>query len=80
MTYRGRIENGVVVLEGAIRPPEGAEVEVEVRAVPGETSSAASSLKPAGDSLDQLIGQVQGLPGDASRQKRHYLYGHPKTS
>ena len=28
MTYRGHMENGVAVLEGDVRPPDGTPVEV----------------------------------------------------
>jgi len=30
MSYRGRVRNGVVVLDGAVRLPEGAVVRVEL--------------------------------------------------
>jgi hypothetical protein len=71
MTYKGHVRNGTVVLDEPAQLPEGAEVTVNVEPVAPPTS-LAELLKP-------LIGKVQGLPPDASAQKRHYLYGHPKS-
>jgi hypothetical protein len=34
---------------------------------------------PLAELLKDVIGKATGLPSDASSQKRHYLYGHPKS-
>ena len=79
MVYRGRVKNGVVVMEGSARPEEGAEVSVRplrktVR------SSVARKKQPATmyDRLKSVIGKARGLPADASINHDHYLYGMPK--
>jgi hypothetical protein len=60
MTYRGRVEHGVVVLDGPDRPREGATVRViEEPAEPGQP-------------LEALAGQAKDLPQDLAQ--RHDLY------
>lgn len=71
MTYRGHIKDGVVVVDEAVDLPEGAEVTIEL--------APTESVLPLGDVLKDVIGKARGLPPDASIQKRHYLYGHPKS-
>src|SRR5437868_2033214 len=63
-----RTQPDLVVLDEPSSLPEGTEVEV----VP-----VNPELAPA-DPLANVIGKAQNLPPDASRNKRHYLYGHPK--
>jgi hypothetical protein len=69
MTYRGRVENGVIVLDEAVELPEGASVTVDLAAAP-EQQGISTLLKYAGC--------VKDLPPDASVNLDHYLYGHPK--
>ena len=71
MTYKGHIRNGTVVLDEPVALPEGAQVTVDV--IPAETTA------PLSEKLKDVIGKATGLPPDASSQKRHYLYGHPKS-
>jgi hypothetical protein len=71
MTYKGHIKNGAVVLDQPVALPDGAEVNVDLVAV--------QPAVPLAESLKGVIGKVDGLPTDASSQKRHYLYGHPKS-
>jgi hypothetical protein len=74
---RGRVSNGVVVLEepGVLR--EGTEVAVEPLPRVGQKVKAAkrTTIRPA---LARLAGKAKGLPPDASRNVDHYLYGHAK--
>ena len=71
MVYRGRIRNGVVVVDGAPDLPEGAEVRVELL--------AAEEERPAlGQRLMEFSGVLRGLPSDLARNHDHYLYGVPK--
>ena len=76
MTYRGKVKNGVVVLENNAAIPDGTEVLVEPaepirREVPErELSSlfrAAERAKSTGIS-------------DLAINHDHYLYGHPKVT
>lgn len=71
MTYRGRVKNGVIVLDPPASLPEGAEVEVS--AVPGE-----EPVPTLAERYRDLIGILDGLPPDASMNHDHYLYGAPK--
>jgi hypothetical protein len=71
MTYKGHIKNGSVVFDEPILLPEGAQVTVDVTPVPPPT--------PLAELLKDVIGKATGLPHDASTQKRHYLYGQPKS-
>ena len=73
MEYRGRIQKGVVVFEGDLKLPEGAEVTVRVVEQPTEKESAS-----IWDKLLELAGTVEGLPPDMAENHDHYLYGTPK--
>ncbi len=77
VVYRGRVENGVVVLEvpGALR--EGTEVTVQPLARRGKKVKPAKGPTVSG-ALKRLAGKAKGLPPDAARNVDHYLYGHAK--
>ncbi|HEX8522522.1 MAG TPA: hypothetical protein VF669_09725 [Tepidisphaeraceae bacterium] len=70
MTYRGKIKNGVVVIDGNPTLPEGADVELEV------VDEAA--LKALWEDLRKLAGTVDGLPPDMAENHDHYAHGAPK--
>jgi hypothetical protein len=84
VTYRGRVNRGVVVLEDGAGLPDG--TEVTVRPVRPKTRKKASSPKTPAKGptprvrkgLLKLAGAVKGLPRDASVNLDHYLYGHAK--
>lgn len=65
MTYRGRVEDGVVVLKDSPELQEG--TEVEVTPVAGSPTWA--------EVFKDVIGKAEGLPSDSSRNHDHYLYG-----
>jgi hypothetical protein len=71
MTYRGRVKNGVVVLEGAPALPEDTVVSVE----PVETVPQEQTL---GSDLMRFAGSVKGMPTDMSRNHDHYAHGAPR--
>jgi hypothetical protein len=75
MVYRGKVENGVVVLEKDARLPEGTEVRVE-------PFSQAESIAVEGPTLAEqfadVIGTVPDFPPDMAAQHDHYLHGAPK--
>jgi hypothetical protein len=62
MTYKGRFQHGVVVLEGPQLPREGAIVQVEELSI--ET--------PVGQELNSLAGQAQGLPSNLAERHDEY--------
>lgn len=75
MTYRGHIENGVVVIHDAVVPPDGTQVEVVViRAQQAEPESHPTIY----EALKDVAGKAEGLPPDAAKNVDHYLYGAPK--
>jgi hypothetical protein len=74
---RGRVQNGVVLLEDPKALSDGTEVAVKplrrgVRKAQGDRE------KTVGTALARLAGQAEGLPADAARNVDHYLYGHAK--
>ncbi len=73
MTYRGHIENGVAVLEGNARLPEGTPVEI----VPIEPTAASPEDDPFYRVYELAV--PTGIP-DLAENIDHYLYGHPKVA
>ncbi len=71
MTYKGRVRNGLIVLDPPAELPEGTEVRVE----PVEDDDDYRGLR---EGLLSLSGIVEGLPSDMARNHDHYLHGTPK--
>lgn len=69
MTYRGRVVNGVVVLEPGTQIPEGTVVQVELL-----------EDRPLLDLLRAVENAPANpnWPADGAAQIDHYLYGRPK--
>jgi hypothetical protein len=77
MTYRGKVKNGVVVLDDPSALPEGAEVSV--RPVKGNRRSANRGRRRSlYERFKPFIGIAKGLPPDLARNHDHYLHGRPK--
>jgi len=78
MTYRGRVKNGVVVLESGVRLREGMDVRVEpveeTKGV-GESSQEACQLR---EGLLTFSGLIKEGPSDLARNHDHYLHGTPR--
>jgi hypothetical protein len=72
MVYRGHVQNGVVVVDGAPELPEGAEVRVELLTAEGQGSTL-------GQRLMEFAGVLKGLPADLARNHDHYLSGVPSA-
>lgn len=84
MVYRGHVRNGVVELDEPGSLPEGAEVSVEMVPVRKESAEGRESSESRGgpslyERLRHVIGKVDDLPPDFSRNHDHYLYGTPKN-
>jgi hypothetical protein len=74
---RGRVHNGVVVLEAQVVLREGTEVAVEP--LPQTNKKGKTAKRPTvSRALASLAGKAKGLPPDAARNVDHYLYGHAK--
>ncbi len=69
MTYRGHVENGVIVLDEPADLPEGASVRVELTDDERRPTQA--------DKLRHVIGTIDGPP-DLARNHDHYAHGKPK--
>ena len=69
-TYRGHVENGVIVLDDDAKLPEGMKVVV---ATPDVELEKLDPVFTIGDLAIDL-----GIP-DLARNIDHYLYGHPKV-
>jgi len=70
MTYFGRVENGVIVLEDSPTLPEGTLVRVEI---------ADNATRPTiAERLKNVIGKGEGLPTDLAENHDHYIHGMPK--
>ena len=68
MEYEGQVKNGVVVLNGGARLPEGAVVRV----LPVEEQPTW------GEVFEDVMGRAEDLPPDLARNHDHYLHGSPK--
>lgn len=71
MTYRGRVKNGMIVLERPGILPEGTEVEVS-------PTNGAPDGRPWAEVFEGFTGKAVGLPPDMARNHDHYLHGAPK--
>jgi hypothetical protein len=68
MTYKGHVENGVIVLDDETTLPEGTTVHVEPLASEGEFDKLRQDLL-------SLAGIAKGMPNDMARNHDHYLHG-----
>ena len=78
MVYRGRVKNGVVVLDSPSTLPEGVEVRVEIVPTGNEGPLLDEQGKTLGQKLMKYAGRAVGLPEDAAANHDHYLYGTAK--
>lgn len=80
MVIRGRIENGVVVLESPVSLPEGTEVTVMVHTDAGTAEAAAAAERQR---ILEIMDRIAALPcenpGDTFSGADHdrVLYGEP---
>jgi hypothetical protein len=78
MTYRGHVKGGVVVLDEAVKLPDGVEVRVELSPDAAGETALDESGQTLGQKLLKYAGKAVGLPPDAAMNHDHYLYGTPK--
>jgi len=77
MTYKGKVTNGVVVLDDPKALPEGSVVKVEP-VLEGETAEERAQLEELRQTFLRFAGKARGLPSDMARNHDHYLHGRPK--
>ena len=75
---RGRVQQGVVLLDAPTALPDGTEVSVRALRPKSGQADASPRQPTVGRALLGPAGQAQDLPADASRNVDHYLYGHRK--
>jgi hypothetical protein len=75
MVYRGKVKNGVVVLEDGAGLADGTDVRVEPFSHGADIGGAGPTLA---EQFADVIGTVPDLPADMAAQHDHYLHGAPK--
>ena len=78
MTYRGRVENGVVVLEPGAHLRDGIEVRVEPVPEPEAAVEGPGEVQQLRQGLLGFSGIIKGGPSDLARNHDHYLHGMPR--
>lgn len=78
MNFQGHVENGVIVLDGAVNLPNGVQVRVEI--IPTELIAKNSESVPCTqfNHYESIIGAITDLPEDFASQHDHYIHGIPK--
>ena len=76
--YRGVVTRGVVVLDGPVSLPEGAEVRVRPVKKIRNVVKRKRRMPTLYERLKPLIGSVKGLPPDMADNHDHYIHGTPK--
>ena len=75
MKLRGHMRSGTLVFDKPPTLPEGAAVEVELRAI--DVEEVGPTLY---ERYSQIVGIAQGLPEDFSLNHDHYIHGTPKRN
>jgi len=78
MVYHGHVENGVIVLDGPGRLPEGSEVQVQPAEKPPAPAEDNREIPSLYERLKPFIGCLKGLPSDLARNHDNYAWGAPK--
>lgn len=78
MTYRGRVRNGVIVLEQGVRLREGTDVRVEPVDSNGDVPPDSQETQHLREGFLSFSGVVKEGPSDLARNHDHYLHGTPR--
>jgi hypothetical protein len=73
MTYKGKVQQGVIVLDENVRLPEGTLVTVAPVVEPPRSLDEDAIYRLA------ELAVPTGIP-DLARNIDHYLYGHPRQN
>jgi hypothetical protein len=78
VSLRGRVKNGLVVLDVPTTLPEG--TAVQVRPMKGRAAGfpRGRHKRTLAERLAPVIGKAEGMPADFAANIDHYLYGAPK--
>ncbi len=84
---KAKFTNGTIVPLEPLDLEEGAEVTVSVEGAPGGASEETPAPKRGLAAIVEMVDRLResyppdmwdGLPTDLAKNKKHYLYGHPK--
>jgi hypothetical protein len=75
MLLEGTIRNGTIVLDQPPEIPDGARVEVDVKA-----KAEPAEKKPTLLGLLKFAGTLSDLPADFAAEHDHYIHGTPKRN
>ncbi|MCF6287232.1 MAG: hypothetical protein L3K26_18930 [Candidatus Hydrogenedentes bacterium] len=75
MTYKGYIQNGMIVLDEPTDLPDGVQVRIDIC---DSEVLAKEKIPTLAEALAPFIGKAVGMPEDAAENHDHYLYGTPK--
>ena len=82
MTYRGIVQNGVIVIQGGVNLPDGTEVSVVAGPRAEEAGTNSDSHVTTGEKLARFAKKTEtqpcDLPEDLADNHDHYLHGMPK--
>ncbi len=78
MTFRGRVKNGVVVLESGVRLREGMDVRVEPDEQMETAAAGSQEARQLREGLLAFSGLIKEGPSDLARNHDHYLHGTPR--
>lgn len=78
MTYRGRVTNGVIVLEAGVSLREGMDVRVEPIEETDVAETGSQEALQLREGLLSFSGVVKDGPVDLARNHDHYLHGTPR--
>jgi hypothetical protein len=78
MTYRGRVKNGVVVLESGVLLREGMDVRVEPVENAERMHEAPEEVRSLREGLLSFSGTIKDGPSDFAKNHDHYLHGTPR--
>ena len=78
-TVKAIYANGVLALSEPLDIEEGTEVTLSIEDEPATGGGLAAIARRAGDLHKTMPPEARDeLPTDLARNKKHYLYGHPK--
>lgn len=78
MLLSGTVHGDTIVLDDPTKLPDGAQVEIEVKAVTEKPAPPATESQPTLLNLLKLAGTASDLPADFAAQHDHYIHGTPK--
>ena len=87
-SVRARYTNGVLTPLEPLDLEEGAEVTVSLQEAVAESTEDVPAPKQGLAAIVEMVDKLreeyppdmwEGLPTDLAKNKKHYLYGHPKV-